>query len=276
MNEQPSYFSILSANVRYSKELKPNEKLLFSEITALAQSGGYCFASNSYFARLYDVENETVSRWISHLRILGFLQVEIIYDGKRIEQRKLYPVLDAKVGIDKKINTYCEKNQEGIDKKIKRGIDKKVKDNNTSINNTSINRDDETVYQEIIDFYQSNIGQLAPLILEKITNMVDEWLKLNMDEAKDIILLAFEYAIGRQAVNKFSYAQRILDNWRDRNLTNLKAIKAERDKKTYKKHKTQTPLPKWMLNDTEFQKIEGPVPTAAELIARLKKLDEMR
>lgn len=276
MNEQPSYFSILSANVRYSKELKPNEKLLFSEITALAQSGGYCFASNSYFARLYDVENETVSRWISHLRILGFLQVEIIYDGKRIEQRKLYPVLDAKVGIDKKINTYCEKNQEGIDKKIKRGIDKKVKDNNTSINNTSINRDDETVYQEIIDFYQSNIGQLAPLILEKITNMVDEWLKLNMDEAKDIILLAFEYAIGRQAVNKFSYAQRILDNWRERNLTNLKAIKAERDKKTYKKHKTQTPLPKWMLNDTEFQKIEGPVPTAAELIARLKKLDEMR
>lgn len=276
MNEQPSYFSILSANVRYSKELKPNEKLLFSEITALAQSGGYCFASNSYFARLYDVENETVSRWISHLRILGFLQVEIIYDGKRIEQRKLYPVLDAKVGIDKKINTYCEKNQEGIDKKIKRGIDKKVKDNNTSINNTSINRDDETVYQEIIDFYQSNIGQLAPLILEKITNMVDEWLKLNMDEAKDIILLAFEYAIGRQAVNKFSYAQRILDNWRERNLTNLKAIKAERDKKTYKKHKTQAPLPKWMLNDTEFQKIEGPVPTAAELMAQLKKIDEMR
>ena len=44
--EQPSYYSILTANVRYDKELKANEKLLFSEITALSNRNGYCHATN--------------------------------------------------------------------------------------------------------------------------------------------------------------------------------------------------------------------------------------
>lgn len=65
---QPSYYSIMPAYVRYDKDLKPNEKLLYSEITALSNKFGYCTASNNYFAPLYDVSKETVSRWISHLK----------------------------------------------------------------------------------------------------------------------------------------------------------------------------------------------------------------
>ncbi|MGE9832701.1 conserved phage C-terminal domain-containing protein, partial [Ligilactobacillus salivarius] len=41
MNEKPGYYSILTANVRYDKRLKANEKLLFSEITALSNKYGY-------------------------------------------------------------------------------------------------------------------------------------------------------------------------------------------------------------------------------------------
>ena len=49
----PNYFGILPANVRYDKRLKPMEKILYTEITALSNAKGYCYATNSYFAKLY-------------------------------------------------------------------------------------------------------------------------------------------------------------------------------------------------------------------------------
>ena len=55
--DNPSYYAILPANVRYDKNLKPMEKILYAEITALSNKNGYCSASNSYFAKLYETLN---------------------------------------------------------------------------------------------------------------------------------------------------------------------------------------------------------------------------
>ena len=79
MNEESknNYYAIIPATVRYNKDLKPNEKLLYGEITALANRYGYCYAQNRYFAELYNVSIETVSRWLSHLQKLGFIKIEI-------------------------------------------------------------------------------------------------------------------------------------------------------------------------------------------------------
>ena len=75
MNEenQISYYSVILATVRYDNRLKPAEKLIYSEITSLMNRIGYCFASNKYFADLYNVTIHTVSQWISHLEKLGYL-----------------------------------------------------------------------------------------------------------------------------------------------------------------------------------------------------------
>lgn len=120
MTEHRGYYAIIPANVRYDKRLKPNTKLLYGEITALCNERGFCWAGNEYFADLYGVNKETISRWVSDLIKFGYLNREIIY----------------KEGTNQIINRYLRINQYPIDEKRNTPIDEKVKDNNTSINNT--------------------------------------------------------------------------------------------------------------------------------------------
>ena len=151
-NEQPSYYSITPANVRYDRKLKANEKLLFGEITALANKSGYCTATNGYFAPLYDVTKTTISNWINHLKEKGYVKVVFQKNGKQIIGRKIYPVMNPikenkntpvkekdNTPIKENDNTYSRKEQEGIKENFKHPIKEKFKENITSINNTSIN-----------------------------------------------------------------------------------------------------------------------------------------
>ena len=90
MNEdKPNYYAIIPALVRYDPELKPNEKLLYGEITSLTNKTGECYATNKYFANLYEVELETISRWIKHLKDFGYIDTEIVYKNgtKEIETK---------------------------------------------------------------------------------------------------------------------------------------------------------------------------------------------
>lgn len=120
---KPNYYAVITAEVRYSKDLTPNAKLLYAEITALSQKDNTCWASNKYFANLYEVSTVTISRWISSLVKNGFINRNIVYKNGTKE-------------IDKRYLQLCG---EGINKDIKEPINKIVKDNNTSINNTSNN-----------------------------------------------------------------------------------------------------------------------------------------
>ncbi len=142
MTDQPSYYSIITANVRYDNRLTDSEKLLFAEITSLSNKYGYCTASNGYFATLYNVVKETISRRISNLTKFGYLKIEIIKEGNEVKQRKMYPLTQSSIPIDAKINT-------PIDNSVNTPIDANVKENNTSINitrlnNTSINNNSAT------------------------------------------------------------------------------------------------------------------------------------
>lgn len=85
---KPSYYAIIPAEVRYSK-LKPNAKLLYGEITALSSKEGYCFATNNYFAKLYNVTKNTISLWVSQLHKAGFISVELIKKGEQITERRI-------------------------------------------------------------------------------------------------------------------------------------------------------------------------------------------
>lgn len=168
IEQQANYYAVIPAPVRYNKKLKYPERLLYGEITALSNRYGYCFASNKYFASLYDVVPETVSRWISHLKECGYIDVNIIKnENNQIIERRIYI-------IDKINNTYCLNNQYPSCVKNQEGIDKKVKHNN--INNKIDRLFYYVIKNEIENYKEFNINERK----EFIKNI--ETLELNYNE----------------------------------------------------------------------------------------------
>lgn len=90
MTEQPNYYAILPAFIRYDNDLPANARLLYGELTALTNKKGYCFASNNYFAPLYGVTPQAVSKWIQALEKKGYITIEYIRENSAITERRIY------------------------------------------------------------------------------------------------------------------------------------------------------------------------------------------
>jgi hypothetical protein len=88
MSETPNYHAIIPAPVRYDNELSGDEKILYGEISALSNKEGFCWASNDYFAKLYQVHKTTISGWVNKLKSRG--HVETVVD--KLGNRKIYIV----------------------------------------------------------------------------------------------------------------------------------------------------------------------------------------
>jgi hypothetical protein len=164
-----AYYAIIPANVRYDKDLTPNAKLMYGEITALCNEKGYCWASNNYFAKLYGTSTTTVSRWIKSLKDRGHITTEIIY----------------KEGTKEIANRYIQICGEGINKNDNTPINKNVKENNTSINNTFnntyyINQDLNDLF---IDFLQMR-KKLKAVNSERAINSLLKTLSNYDDDTK--------------------------------------------------------------------------------------------
>ena len=85
--ENPSFFAIIPADVRYDKKLCSSAKLLYGEITALTQKEGYCWASNKYFAELYEVDISTIKRWIKNLADEQYIETETVKNGMHWDRK---------------------------------------------------------------------------------------------------------------------------------------------------------------------------------------------
>lgn len=87
---KPNYYAILPAPVRYDVNLTDSEKLLFAEITALARTTGRCWATNKYFASVYNTGERTIRRRISKLIKLGYLEAEMRGKLRYIKIKNVY------------------------------------------------------------------------------------------------------------------------------------------------------------------------------------------
>lgn len=227
MNEQnkPSYYAIIPSEVRYCEELKYSERLLYGEITALAGKEGYCFATNKYFAELYNVIPGTISRWISHLENLGFVQVQIIKDEKKqVIGRRIYI---NNIHRDFLASTYKQNKQYPYVQNEQYPISKKEQYNNIN------NRIDRFFYYIIRkegrnpEKFTSNEEIEFNRILEKIEfNYTEELIKIftkeNVEKLKIIIYALKElfFSSKRNLIQKATREELIFvyDNCKDKKI----------------------------------------------------------
>lgn len=183
--QQKAYYAIIPAEVRYDKDLPPNAKLLYGEITALCNEKGYCWATNQYFADLYKVSKITVSRWISTLNKKGYISIDTLYrEGtKELIGRHIYIV---NTPINKNVNRYIKNDLEGVNKIVNTHINKNVKENNTSINNTFNNKKDVYTHKHKYGEYQhvlltdkehTHLVELYGSSLDEHIKILDEYIE---------------------------------------------------------------------------------------------------
>ena len=174
MNEENkvNYYAIIPATVRYSKELKANEKLLYGEITSLSNRNGYCYAQNRYFSNLYGVSIETVSRWLSNLQKCGFIQIEVKRnENKEVIARYIY-IVDV---------PSHQKNQESIDENVKE-------------NTININIDEDDLFILIIN-NSFKISEEFYEVLERLDLLYTETMLSHMKQDKIQMLKDIIYTL---------------------------------------------------------------------------------
>ncbi|MGL5123265.1 MAG: helix-turn-helix domain-containing protein [Fusobacteriaceae bacterium] len=164
--ETPNYYGILPAKIRYDKSLKPMEKIMYTEITALSNSKGYCHAKNSYFAELYEVHKNTVGIWINNLAKKGYISIKLIYkkNSKEIEERRVF--IDGNP-INVNVATYQPKDCGGYQQKDCYPINENVEDNITSNNNINNNN---THKEKIPKTCNNSKDENTPQLIKQILN----------------------------------------------------------------------------------------------------------
>lgn len=180
--QQKAYYAIIPANVRYDKDLVPNAKLLYGEITALCNEKGYCWASNQYFAELYNVSDRTIKNWISQLADKGYIQRSVKYrEGtKEIEQRKLF------IGRENNFTTSGNYVPDPRENNFTTPSEKNFLDNNTSINNAFNNKKDVYTHKHKYGEYQhvlltdkehTHLVELYGSSLDEHIKILDEYIE---------------------------------------------------------------------------------------------------
>lgn len=203
MSEQfKSYYAIIPANIRYDDTITPNAKLLYGEITALCNEKGYCWATNEYFAQLYNVSKVSISKWVKQLIDGGYIQSEIIYKEGTKEILNRYITINPHP-IKEKFNTSLTKVNDPIKQKLNTPIKEKFKDNNTLINNTSNNTINTYVGNENFPWNNLLIAY-NDLPLKDIRNITDK-RKTKVKARMNSMSITFNDVI--QAVNNIKLSK---------------------------------------------------------------------
>ena len=257
--KRSNWDAILPAKVRYDSRLKGEAKVLYSEILLLSSQKGYCYATDKYLAESYSSSQRSINRHIASLKKLGYIKIETKRQGKRVTERRIYPlelpkmaIADTEKGTAKIGDTYQgskENFTRGIDKvgntlvgtdKIgNRGIDKIGVVNDSNSNESNINKEIEKEGQSTSDcptpfiefenlrWYENKLGSLET----KIKMLLRKYLA-------SLPLDIIQYAIDKTAKkdnlkSSYGYLKKVLEDYQTNNiqtLDDLERLDAERYK----------------------------------------------
>lgn len=89
MNSE-NYYITIPFPIIADKRLNDGDKLVYGEVSGLANREGYCFASNKYIGGVLGKSAMTVRRSIYKLRDLGYITVDLKNSEDENTERKIY------------------------------------------------------------------------------------------------------------------------------------------------------------------------------------------
>ena len=172
MQETPSYYAIIPADVRYTN-IPAQAKLLYGELTTLTNKTGYCWATNQYFAKLYGLTEISISRLLKNLEENGYIRQEYDNTQENKTRRKIYLIGEP---YQKCKGEPYQKCKGSLNKNVKPSLNKNVKHNNTRMNNTS---EYNKVSKKEVE--QMSYNQILKIFFENDTemqNVMTEYIKM--------------------------------------------------------------------------------------------------
>lgn len=218
--DKPSYYAVIPASVRYDERLSAAEKLLYGELTALANQKGYCYPSNQFLAELYGAKERTVQQWIANLAKCGYIAVALQKDEGAGGQpkRRIYIGDTLEKGVQKSA-PHAKICAEGVQKSAPDTLLK----NNTRYNNTPLTpQEGETVRRRVLSpeeeelakatgYYDANIQPISPGVFNMIRTAVENY-------GLPLVLEAEKIAVQNNA-HSWGYCKSILERWRANMIT---------------------------------------------------------
>ena len=184
MKENPNYYGILPAFVRYSKDVCANAKLLYTELTALTNKEGYCYANNGYFAELYGVSEKSISNWIKELNTAGFIRSEVTKNSNGTYRKIFLTDGNNFLTGQKKTSIGCEKkSSNGLEENF---YPKEYYNNNTiNINNNKESTDLKKSASTSKKEKQTNYDYTFPINFDdELKTTFETFLKYKIEKKK--------------------------------------------------------------------------------------------
>jgi DNA-binding MarR family transcriptional regulator len=191
---KPNYYAVITAEVRYDTRLTSFAKLMYAEITALANKEGYCWANNTFFAKNYETTERTVQRALSQLEEFGYIRKELTNNNT---ERKLYIAMT--------------KESEGVDKVVSTTNDKKVIHNTIKDNNKK-----EYIYKRDLEDFNKFWQKLQGRKVQKPAAL-KAYVAIDTELSADELAQKFNALLHSREEKFVPYPQKWLKNegWND-------------------------------------------------------------
>ena len=195
MADKPSFYSILTADVRYDERIGDFAKLLYSDLTARCNRKGYCWPTNEQLAEDHRKNARTIVRTLRELESAGYIATEVIRDQKNmVVERRIWLDANARAGLeflrkphDKNVTTPHDKNvTTPHDKNVKY-----IKENNINTNNPLTPTGESELFDEFWVAYPKHVAKKSAR---------RAWDKLHADrDLLDALLTALEWQTRTEA-----------------------------------------------------------------------------
>lgn len=252
--EGVNYYIILPAQVLHDNKLTPLARLIYGELSALANINGYAWISNQKLADKYEVSLRTINNSLSALKDYGYIRTELFYkeNSKEVERREIYiephennfmtPMKKIAGGSRNKMQDPHEENCMSPMKKTAQIITQYNNTSNNTVNNSNNSSNNNKEYQnkssdgklkKLIPIFEQEMGMISPTAI----NELRAWLFEDHYEV-ELIKLALRESVLNRKVN-MNYIRAILRNWRQEGVTTPKMVKdreVERFSPSLKKH----------------------------------------